>query len=499
MSSNTEIVEQSSLPTWAHAVRRVCSFPVMIASLLAALSVLTVRSRFDDPDLWWHLRMGQVIWTSHTIPTTDLFSYTTGHHSYIPHEWLAQIVVYGSYLAGGFPGMMFLLCVLASLLLIAGYGLCWIYSENAKVAFVGAMTIWLFSTIGLAIRPQMMGYSLLIIELFLLHLGRTRDSRLFFCLPPLFAIWVNAHGSFSLGLFIAGVTLVSSFFHLRAGPIVSSEWSPGRRRDLTWAVLLSAGALLLNPVGMKQILYPINTLLHQPVGISEVQEWQPLGFDDPRAYALLTVLACIALLVIVRQKEIFWQELLMLATGTWLAASHRRMLFVFGILAAPVVSRLLADEWDNYYIEQDRPGPNLVLIAASLLTMFLAFPSSQALGTQVETQSPVKAVEFIKADQLSGNMLNEYVFGGYLIWAMPEHPVFVDGRSDVFEETGVLKVFADWATLQSDPANLLDKYNIRFCLLARQSPMAKVLPLLGWTAVYSDTNSTIFIRNTPGK
>ena len=189
----------------------------------------------------------------------------------------------------------------------------------------------------------------------------------------------------------------------------------------------------------------------------------------------------------------------MLATGTWIAASHRRMLFVFGILAAPVVSRLLADEWDNYYIEQDRPVPNLVLIAASLLTMFLAFPSSQALGTQVETQSPVKAVEFIKADQLSGNMLNEYVFGGYLIWAMPEHPVFVDGRSDVFEETGVLKVFADWATLQSDPANLLDKYNIRFCLLARQSPMAKVLPLLGWTAVYSDTNSTIFIRNTPGK
>src|SRR5262249_23010060 len=192
-------------------------------------------------------------------------------------------------------------------------------------------------------------------------LGRTRDSRLFFCLPPLFVVWVNAHGSFSLGLFIAGVTLVSSFFQRRAGLIVSSAWSPGSRRALTWAIVLSAAALLLNPVGMKQILYPINTLLHQPVGISEVQEWQPLGFDDSRAYALLAVLACIALLVIVRQKEILWQELLMLATGTWLAASHRRMLFVFGILAAPVLSRLLADEWDNYHIEQDRPAPNLVV------------------------------------------------------------------------------------------------------------------------------------------
>jgi hypothetical protein len=175
------------------------------------------------------------------------------------------------------------------------------------------------------------------------------------------------------------------------------------------------------------------------------------------------------------------------------------MLFVFGILAAPVLSRLLADEWDNYYIEQDRPAPNLVLIAVSLFTIFLAFPTSKALATQVDTQSPVKAVEFIKANQLSGNMLNEYVFGGYLIWAMPEHPVFVDGRSDVFEETGVLGEFADWATLRSDPVRLLDKYKIRFCLLARQSPMAKVLPLLGWTAVYSDSNSTVFVRKAPAK
>jgi hypothetical protein len=471
----------------------------MLASVLAALSVLTTRSRFDDPDLWWHLKMGQVIWTSHTIPTTDLFSYTTAHHSYVPHEWLAQLVIYGSYLLGGYPGMMFLLCVLASTLLIAGYGLCWIYSGNAKIALLGAMTIWFFSTIGIAIRPHMMGYLLLIIELFFIHIGRTRDSRFFFCLPPLFAIWVNTHGSFSLGLVIAGITLFSSFFHLRAGLIASTEWSSSSRRALTWAVALSIAALFLNPVGAKQVIYPIDTMFNQPVNLSHVQEWQPLALDDSRAYALLVVLACIALLVIGRQKQITWQELLVLATGTWLAASHRRMLFVFGILAAPVLSRLLSDEWENYHIEQDRPVPNLVVIAGSLLTMFLAFPSSKALATQVETQSPVKAAAFIKANQLSGNMLNEYVYGGYLIWALPEHPVFVDGRSDVFEETGVLGEFADWATLRSDPANLLDKYDIRFCLLAHQSPMAKVMPLLGWTAVYSDTNSTIFIRNTPGK
>ena len=94
-------------------------------------------------------------------------------------------------------------------------------------------------------------------------------------------------------------------------------------------------------------------------------------------------------------------------------------------------------------------------------------------------------------------MLNEYVYGGYLIWAAPEYPVFIDGRADVFEATGVFREFGNWATLQEPPNKLLDKYKINFCLLARSSPMVQVLPLAGWTMVYSDDNSAVFQRSVP--
>jgi hypothetical protein len=101
----------------------------------------------------------------------------------------------------------------------------------------------------------------------------------------------------------------------------------------------------------------------------------------------------------------------------------------------------------------------------------------------------------MKASHLSGRMLNEYVFGGYLIWAAPQFPVFVDGRGDVFEQTGVLGEFEQWATLQTEPRILLDKYQIDFCLLSRSSPMLFVLRLLpDWKATYSDNNSIIFMR-----
>jgi hypothetical protein len=239
----------------------------------------------------------------------------------------------------------------------------------------------------------------------------------------------------------------------------------------------------------------LNTMLHQPLGVSQVQEWQPLQVSDPRGVAMLVVLLCIFLLLIVRRSELFWDELLLLSLGTWLAASHQRMVFVFGILAAPILSRLLSTSWDGYDAETDRPLPNALLIAASLVVAFWGFPNRQSLSRQVELQSPVDAVAFINNHHLSGRMLNDYVYGGYLIWAAPEHPVFVDGRSDVFEFTGVLDDFGKWTTLQSDPHTLLEKYKVDFCLLAQQSPMVRVLPLLGkWKVIYTDDRSVIFAR-----
>jgi hypothetical protein len=459
------------------------------------LAVLTVRARFDDPDMWWHLKTGQIISTTHSIPAVDVFSYTTNHSASIPHEWLSQVLIYESYRWSGYSGLMLWLCFFTAALLIAGYALCSLYARNAKVGFAGAMIIWFFSTSGLAVRPQLIGYLLLVIELLLIQLGRTRNARWFLLLPPLFALWVNCHGSFVLGLFVAGVYLAGSFLDFRMGLLDSTRWNPRQRWMLALSLVLSAAALFVNPVGVKQILYPLNTMLHQPVGLNIVEEWQPLALNSARGVGLLGVLGCVFLLVILRRSELFADELLLLACATWFAVSHRRMTFAFGILAAPVVSRLLSSAWDSYDAKADRPLPNAVVMAASLLAVFLGFPNRQALSKQVEEQSPVKAVEFIDNHNLSGRMLNEYVYGGYLIWAAPKHPVFVDGRADVFEWTGVLGDFESWATLQVDPNILLDKYRIDFCLLSQQSAMARVLPLLhGWKVVYSDDRSVIFVR-----
>jgi hypothetical protein len=465
------------------------------------LAFLTVRSRFDDPDMWWHLKLGETIWTTHHIPASDQFSYTTGHHAYIAHEWLSQLVIYAAYRLGGYPGLMAWLCCFTAAVLIAGYVLCSVYSGNAKVSFLGAMLIWMFGTVGYSIRPQMIGYFLLIVELLLLQWGRTRNARWFLGLPPLFALWVNCHGSFFLGMVLAALSFLSSWFEFESGSLVAVRWEPERRRMLGWALGLSVAALMVNPIGIKLVFYPVNALLVPSVGLGAVSEWQPLQLGDGRGLALLGVLAWVALLVIARRpelrgRELQWQELLYLALGTWLAVSHRRLLFPFGVIVAPVLTRLLAGSWEGYDAERDRPLPNAVLMAGSALILVWSFPSGGNLAAQVAAQSPVKAVEFIETHHLAGPMLNEWLYGGYLIWAAPDHPVFIDGRGDIFEWAGVLQEYGRWAEFQDPPERLLQKYGISFCLLSRDSPMANVLPLLaGWRLAYSDRTSVVFVRS----
>lgn len=485
--------EESSLSAVS---RKFFSFPVVLASFLLVLAVFTVRGRFDDPDMWWHLKNGEVIWTTHAIPMADHYSYTTHQQASIPQEWLSETLIYGAYKAGGYSGLMAWLCFFSAALLIAGYVLCSLYSRNAKIGFVGAMVLWFFSTVGLAVRGQVAGYLLLGIELLLLHLGRTRNPRWFYGLPLLFVFWVNCHGSFFFGLVVLAVTLFCSYIQFEAGSLVSLRWSALQRTSFLVATVLSIGAVFINPAGARQVLYPLNTLLRQPINLSQIEEWKPLLLSDPRGAGVAALLASLALLLILqRSRALFLDEAMLLGAGAWLALNHQRMAIVFGILAAPVISRLLSDSWDKYDAARDRRLPNAISIAVAIVAVLIAFPSRRAIAKQIDEKSPVSAVRYIDTHPLSGNMLNSYDYGGYLIWALPSHPVFIDGRADVYEWAGVLGEFGRWAMLESDPNALLEKYHVGFCLLEREAPMAHVLPLMpNWKQVYSDDASVIFVR-----
>jgi hypothetical protein len=468
------------------------SFRMMLAAGLAVVAVLTVSTRFHDPDMWFHMKLGQVVWETHTVPAADTFSFTAAGHPWIAHEWLAEVSIYLAYKWGGYTGLMGWLSLLTSVLLVMAYALCYRVTENALVSFLGALCAWFFATIGMAIRPLLLGHIFLLAELLLLEAG-SRRRRWFWGLPPLFAVWVNCHGSYFFGLGVLFVYWASSFVDGRWGLIVGHAWDPATRKALGLVMIVCGLALCVNPVGIHLLLYPLNTLFQQPLDMNAVDEWKAPDLRESRSLAMLGALVAIFLLPLWRKTELELRELALLAAALWMATQHQRMLFLFGIIVCPILSRLVAPLLGK---ESDREQPvaNAVLLVVFAVAIVWGFPARADLEKQVQKRSPVAAVDYIRKAGLQGPMLNEYVFGDYLIWALPEHKVFIDGRGDIYDWSGVFAEYGRLVTVSEDPNRVLNKYGIRFCLLAPNSSLVYILPYLGWKKTYEDPVAAIFER-----
>jgi hypothetical protein len=74
---------------------------------------------------------------------------------------------------------------------------------------------------------------------------------------------------------------------------------------------------------------------------------------------------------------------------------------------------------------------------------------------------------YLQAHPIDGNVLNYYLWGGYLEWHARTIKTFVDSRVDIFEYAGVFKDYLDLMgadLAQHRPDGILDKYQIRYVL-----------------------------------
>ena len=95
--------------------------PLSARSLLVfvfLVLIFTVSARqIIDPDFWWHLRTGQHLLATRTIPHTDLFSAVFAGKDWITHEWLSEVFIYSVYRTMGYGGLI----VSFALLITAGF------------------------------------------------------------------------------------------------------------------------------------------------------------------------------------------------------------------------------------------------------------------------------------------------------------------------------------------------------------------------------------------
>lgn len=478
-------------------LQRVFSFPAMLASLLVGAVCLTTRGFHVDPDLWWHIKVGDTILKTHTWPTTDTYSFTVSGQPWLAYEWLGEIVLALANRAGGFLGLEILLMALGGSILLALYGLASLHSGNSKAGFVASTILLALATVSFSLRPQMLGYLFLILTLLALERFRQGKYTALWFVPLVMLLWVNTHGSWIVGLGAILVYWLSGLVGFRAGSLQAKRWTQGERIRISGAFLLSLATVLITPYGPRIAASPFEFAFSLPLNATSIIEWQSMPFQMAGGEIFLALLLGTILMQVAGNYPWRLEELILFLFGLMMACLHVRFLLVFVPFFAPLLASIIAHWIPRYDSRKDKPALNAALMITVLAAILHFFPSRTDLGKSVAKDFPVGAVEYLRQHPVAEPMYDTYGFGGYLIWSRgPAHKVFIDGRGDVYERGGVLGDYLHIAHIKPGTLAVLDGYGVQSCLINRDEALATLLSASPhWHRAYSDSLSAIFVRD----
>ncbi|NPA06695.1 MAG: hypothetical protein GXO54_04740 [Chloroflexi bacterium] len=491
-----------------------------LARDIALGAILLMATRIAvGPDTWWHLRTGQWIWTHRTWPRTDPFSYTRYGHPWTPPGAPVQLLMYGLYHLGGLAA----LDLATALTVVAAFAWIWPLTRPPRMALHPlartGLLIWAAMTASVywASRPYMLTFLLTAIYIYLFERDRRGQPVRGWVgwLLGLMVLWANGHGGFIVGLLVAlayavpdGLRGVLDGWAQRRG--LPAGLGP-RHSPRFWLglVLGLVGMGSLTPVGPTRWLYPFQT-----VGIevlrTYIAEWQPPGWTP----ALWPFWA-------------WWLALPLLAAGGWrrwplehallwtgfgaLALQAVRNVALFALVAPMALAEPLAwalrtlGAWRARFRRPRapraeppaRPGLNRAFVGILLfagLAKWAAVHQPARLDAFLREAFPVGAVHYLRTTRPPGRLFNSYNWGGYLIWALPEYPVFADGRTDLYGD----EVLTQWLTVargQPGWAQVLARWRVNVILLERDLPIHQALAHSGdWVLVYEDAQARVWVR-----
>lgn len=479
--------------------RRVFSFPIMLGSIVVFWVLVCARSADFDPDLWWHLRNVEYLFTNLSFLQVDLYSYTAYGHAWLNHQWLAEIPYYLAWRAGGLLGVYVLFALLLVVIHLGIYYWAYSQSHNLKASFLVTCLSIFLTVVSFGPRTLLFSYLCLLALLLVLARYRATAQAPLWVIPPLFCLWINFHGSWVLGMAVIGVYVVSGLVEGSWGRVQAVRWTPQQLRRLLITLGASAAALFVNPFGHRLVFYPFDMAFRQRLVVAVTDEWASVDFHDARGKVVLVMLAAVLLGLLLSRHKWKVEEVLLAGLSLYAGLTHIRFLFLTAIILAPIFSKML-DRIPPYRPEIDKALLNASVMGAVLLIAAYCLPSRDDLSKAVAELYPTQAVTFIKTRGLAGNVFNHYMWGGYLIYHCREVKPFIDSRGDIFEYTGVLKDYMRTVYLDGS-LQTLEKYHIEYVLVPPDTALAYLLKnQTGWKVVYSDKVAAVFERlsNEPG-
>ncbi len=481
-------------------------------ALLGAVLILTGAVGLDalsDPDVWWHIRLGDWMIAHHQIPAGELFAYTAFGNPLVAHEWLSETIFAALAAVGGLVLVTFLMGAVAWSAMLATLLRGRLRGAGPVVLAVGLVLGARVAEPVLGTRPQVFTFALVCWTLWIADSYLRSGGRRRWLLPPLFLIWANLHAGFIAG--IAFLVIVV------AAETVKRHWSLGavapreRITGLAAAVGASVVAACINPYGPSLFVFAATT------GAAERQkgiiEWQSPNFHDPAMWALLALLVTFVALVGVclarrsLRRSLDLRDLALAGAGAVLAlTSVRNTALCVAVMVPPWVA-MVADLLRAYEARRGaverakRPATAIgaALIAVGVLGVSVVGERVQQTATPqgVAGVYPSCATAVLARSPATQRVFTAYGTGGYVIDRLwPLASVYEYGESislgtSVFDD--YVRIAAG-ATTSPTALQLLMSSTTTAVLYSRGELTDELATTPGWTLVADDHGMLLYMR-----
>ncbi len=524
-----EVVSETG-PTGEPAGRSFWIPSVFGITLVTILLVTTFLLTIKADDIWWHLKTGQYILNMLSLPQENIFSFTSPHHEWLPHEWLSEVVFYWLYHHLGAMGLIAFGIATNAVACALVYKLTVRYSRSPYVSSLITLLAALMMMGNFSLRPYLFGNIFFVATLHAMEEpsagGRMRPVLMFL----LFAGWANFHGSFIIGLALI-------FLYFAAG--LSGRWLSGRgSMRSAKSYLLDFGvalvACVVTPNHVFGLIFPliyVQKAFSSNVNyLTNISEWQPAGLSTPLGQMITFYLMFCGFALAGSRRSPKPIHIGLLVAFATFAYSSIRNIPLLGIAATPVLARHLptalgrawraitsrtklyelSERLHDRSISLDRRSRGLFLpsIAAALLAVVFmlpaSFPASYTSITGVARLSdlsphfyPGKLMDKLAEQNGDLRVFNYFNWGGAFIWRLyPRTKVFIDQRNDCYP----MQIFRDYFAvhrLERDWRQVLDRWKIDVVAYPGHSRLSEALrEEKNWKVTYDGDDGVLFERTS---
>jgi hypothetical protein len=506
---------------------------IIFLLLFWSLLVGPLSSRpLADADIGWHIRTGEQILATHSIPRTDPFSFTMQGQPWFAWEWLYDALLGILYRAGGLNGVVWLCALLVASVFVILLRLLLKNGTGLPLAIFLMLLAQGAATIHLYARPHLVSW--LFSLLWFVALEQWHQPAVPRWLPWFFPVsmvlWVNLHGGWIFGLALLVVYALAALLEsLRTADPFARILASKRARALGWVVVWSVLATLVNPYGWRMHAH-IYRYLGDRYLMDRINEFQSPDFHGWAERCFGTILLLTLVAFARKRRALPIRHLLVALLALYAGVYSSRNLPVSSMLLALIAGPIL---WESFLFLWDRTGtwtwvkgwvsrissfsermgaqelqlrghlwPVVAVIAAlAICIQGGRLGSHQVIQAHFDPlRMPVAAVASLQRARSAEPVFSSDAWGGYLIYSLyPERKVVLDDRHDLYGSDRI----REYLTLaQAEPGweKVLEKWHIQTALLPARSTLANLLRQLpqDWHAVYEDNVAVVFRKDERG-